>query len=675
MPDFDQVGEIKARVQGRLFGIPGVHAVGVGHKIVNGQRTDDVAIMVFVVKKKPLEELSPEDAIPPEIEGVKTDVYESDVPRTYADERPYRPLVGGVQVQAGGFIQALGTLGFFVRKDGAAPKIFAVTCHHVVRAVDGMPTELQVDASDSAPTITFSGTNTPGTLAVVKLTATPHGAPATPRFDLFYVTTAADTLDSIAANMLVRINALGVPGVSATVAGPVITFNVAAGIDFNKAAVSFGIHAQDRSARLQASVRGNQILMAGIGADTGGAYVNVNVGGQTPTFGVFSALAKGAVPPENAQAVAQSVHDAGIPGVDALSAGSQLTITGAQEIECDVTTDIRVGQPTARFCSRCSPCCDRLIGRVSAVRADMDAALIELEPGLEYKAEIEGITGPILGTKPVTASGVPVRKRGPVSLLQHGTILAVNQDGDAIDPDQVNDPPEWVLFSRHYTNAFSIGPGSFSADGDSGAAIVDENTNHIMGLMFAGTEDRDGVPGFTLATPAEPILTAFGVVLDTATTTGAVRTVPGAEAMPATELGSTPVFARALAERLKQARRQLETTETGAEFAVAAERHADEAQGIVNNNLRVAAVWHRNGGPQILQAALNAIFLPDQPLPHEIEGKPITECLQKIQQIFMRYASAAFAADLDRLGPRLIELCGLSYNETLTALGGPEHSE
>jgi hypothetical protein len=71
MPDFDQVREIKARVQARLFGIHGVHAVGVGHKSVNSQPINDVAIMVFVVKKKLLAELAPEEVIPAEIEGVK----------------------------------------------------------------------------------------------------------------------------------------------------------------------------------------------------------------------------------------------------------------------------------------------------------------------------------------------------------------------------------------------------------------------------------------------------------------------------------------------------------------------------------------------------------------------------------------------------------------------------
>ena len=52
--------------------------------------------MVFVEKKKPVSELRPEEVIPAEIDGVKTDVYESEIPRIHAaDTTRYRPLVGG----------------------------------------------------------------------------------------------------------------------------------------------------------------------------------------------------------------------------------------------------------------------------------------------------------------------------------------------------------------------------------------------------------------------------------------------------------------------------------------------------------------------------------------------------------------------------------------------------
>jgi hypothetical protein len=119
---------------------------------------------------------------------------------------------------------------------------------------------------------------------------------------------------------------------------------------------------------------------------------------------------------------------------------------------------------------------------------------------------------------------------------------------------------------------------------------------------------------------------------------------------------------------LQQAEREITATAAGREYAEAARRHASEAQRLVNTNRRVATVWQRNGGPQILQAALSMTSSPDRRLPAEIQGKPLADCLQKIQRVFMHYGSAAFVADLMSLGPRLIALSGLTYSQTLAAI-------
>ena len=48
--------------------------MGVGHKVVGGKKTDELAIAVFVDEKKKLEDLAGREIIPTEIEGVRTDV-------------------------------------------------------------------------------------------------------------------------------------------------------------------------------------------------------------------------------------------------------------------------------------------------------------------------------------------------------------------------------------------------------------------------------------------------------------------------------------------------------------------------------------------------------------------------------------------------------------------------
>ncbi|MEQ8676926.1 MAG: hypothetical protein RLP44_26275 [Aggregatilineales bacterium] len=53
-----------------------VVGVGVGLRQVNGQYTDEKAIVVMVSKKMPMAQLGEEDVIPEEIDGIHVDVQE-----------------------------------------------------------------------------------------------------------------------------------------------------------------------------------------------------------------------------------------------------------------------------------------------------------------------------------------------------------------------------------------------------------------------------------------------------------------------------------------------------------------------------------------------------------------------------------------------------------------------
>ena len=53
-----------------------VIGVGVGYKEKGGQKTDTPNLVVMIRKKIPLSKLKARDAVPPEIDGVTTDVRE-----------------------------------------------------------------------------------------------------------------------------------------------------------------------------------------------------------------------------------------------------------------------------------------------------------------------------------------------------------------------------------------------------------------------------------------------------------------------------------------------------------------------------------------------------------------------------------------------------------------------
>jgi hypothetical protein len=88
MPNFDEIRDVKARFRQRLLAIPGVHCVAIGPKLVSGRLTAEPVIVVFVTKKKPLAEIRPEEVVPAEIEGIKTDVVEEELPHCYLRVSP-----------------------------------------------------------------------------------------------------------------------------------------------------------------------------------------------------------------------------------------------------------------------------------------------------------------------------------------------------------------------------------------------------------------------------------------------------------------------------------------------------------------------------------------------------------------------------------------------------------
>lgn len=143
-----------------------VHAVGIGHKIVNGEWTGQVALRVYVSQKLDSSLLGSE-AIPDEFEGVPTDVIESAPafvlptvtgteeivvpgiegigahaaqaipPCSAAKQRRQRPVRGGIS--AGHFSITAGTIACFCRsvRPGDDPgRVYALSNNHVFADVN-----------------------------------------------------------------------------------------------------------------------------------------------------------------------------------------------------------------------------------------------------------------------------------------------------------------------------------------------------------------------------------------------------------------------------------------------------------------------------------------------------------------------------------------------------------
>lgn len=279
MTDFTRIRAVKKSAQSRLMAIPGVHAVGIGAKYVGGQPTLEPAIIVFVVKKKPLSDLAANEVVPPEIDGVKTDIIETEEPTLHADDSSsYRPIKGGIQLQAGIQLNGNGTLGCIGITNDPDPKIVAITCQHVVTMWQGLPTNLTASVSPNQHVITFAGTNTPGSLVVLNLTVMPAGPGPSHDLDLFWVTTQADTPSSVAATVAAGITALANPAMTAASAGSQVTITWASGfIVLVPNCRVYDIRKPDPDADLRASITGTAITLSGrVSDDNYGIYTNVN---------------------------------------------------------------------------------------------------------------------------------------------------------------------------------------------------------------------------------------------------------------------------------------------------------------------------------------------------------------------------------------------------------------
>ncbi len=121
-----EVRAARAAHEASLFRRANVVGIGVAHKVIAGEETDEPCVVVFVERKRPEDELRRRDIVPKALEGIRTDVVETgrfaarelvDPPTVDRTER-IRPAPGGVSI-AHERVTA-GTLGVLATRDGRA---------------------------------------------------------------------------------------------------------------------------------------------------------------------------------------------------------------------------------------------------------------------------------------------------------------------------------------------------------------------------------------------------------------------------------------------------------------------------------------------------------------------------------------------------------------------------
>ena len=98
--------------------------------------------------------------------------------------------------------------------------------------------------------------------------------------------------------------------------------------------------------------------------------------------------------------------------------------------------------------------------------------------------------------------------------------------------------------------------------------------------------------------------------------------------------------------RIAEIREALATTPAGNLAMALISRHVDELVRIVNEERRVATVWHRMQGPALLRTAVGWQDETRPPIPATFAGRSVTAGLSRLLRLLERYATPALLGDL-----------------------------
>ena len=170
-------------------------------------------------------------------------------------------------------------------------------------------------------------------------------------------------------------------------------------------------------------------------------------------------------------------------------AGEDVSQPGMIDANCQVTTVVG----------------DFMAGAPLAAGSNVDAAIAELRPGtMDATGFIEDIGVPSASVAAPTV-GMSVAKSGRTTGFTTGTVSSVNT---SVSVQYQANCGSGKKFTVTFAGQIVIGPGTFSAGGDSGSLIVTNNSAHNpVGLLFAGSSSA------TIANPAALVLTRLSAAI------------------------------------------------------------------------------------------------------------------------------------------------------------------
>jgi hypothetical protein len=357
------------------------------------------------------------------------------------------------------------------------------------------------------------------------------------------------------------------------------------------------------------------------------------------------------------------------------------------------TTDTDVGQPDNS--DSCSLCCSNTVGEFEKGGPDIatrpTAALIKLDNDQRYVAEILQIGLPIqldgVAINDVNDGTAQVRKRGPGTRLTGGVVTAIGGLVGTLPPGVRSD----AMLIRPNVNPLKPDQDRcFSHPIDRGAVVVNPG-NHVVGLLYDELEIvENGIKVvYGVASQIRQVFDAFnalpGLAIELATELepDTVRTTADRVAIEPESPKVRPVVVQPrrrpvpapsmelpeLSNAFARLQEQLLQSSPGFLMITAWREHRTEIRHLIDHNRKVATVWHRSGGPALLQAFLRALQMPSATIPCSVNGIPTATCLDRLATALCRFGSPALQAAVMQVHELLPSTGGHSLNEILAAFG------
>jgi hypothetical protein len=337
----------------------------------------------------------------------------------------------------------------------------------------------------------------------------------------------------------------------------------------------------------------------------------------------------------------------------------------------------KVGHPDSQ--DGPTKCCKHIIGKFAAGDVDpvRDAAVIQLDPGIQWLAEIIGI-GIVTGSDSVTVGNVApltyqVRKRGIRTGITGGTLLATNTTVVEKHPvTQRSISINNVMVIRPNTNAgVRADDDLFFADQrDSGSALVNDR-NKVVGLVFgrAASGPRFNAPAVSNSAVLQQFATVDHLTLKVAEATdlNQVHTVPGTPPSLAAPVNLASI-APGPTGPFSQVGQDLGASPAGRALRALWTDHSTELLDLINTRRRVTLAWHRDGGPALTQSLIRVATDSGARIPVTTAGQPPMERLARIHAVLRANASPELRQALDDALIGLPDPAGRTYDQFLAAL-------